>query len=83
MSEGESETAANRRWLIGLSITVLFGVFGAVMAFLAYSDRGDRGDSRQAPGSSPTSKPTTEPASPAPSDPVPAPDHKGKGHKDN
>ena len=75
MSEGESETAANRRWLIGLSITVLFGVFGAVMAFLAYSDRDD---SPRAPASSPTSKPTSEPAA----EPPPASDDKGKGHKD-
>jgi hypothetical protein len=28
-----------RRWLIGIGISLLFGIFGAVMALLNYSDR--------------------------------------------
>ncbi|MBA3456919.1 MAG: hypothetical protein H0T42_27770 [Deltaproteobacteria bacterium] len=72
MVEGQSETSANRRWLIGLSITVLFGVFGAVMAYLAYADR----NSSRPAASSPASKPASEPAS------EPGPGDKGQGHKD-
>lgn len=69
-----SDVAAQRRWLITIMITVLFGGFGAVMAYLTYADRQD---SPRSPASSPTSRPTTEPATPAP-----ASDDKGKGHKD-
>lgn len=29
----------NRRWLIGVSISVAFGLFGVVMALLSYSHR--------------------------------------------
>lgn len=29
----------NRRWLVGIAISLLFGLFGAVMALLNYSDR--------------------------------------------
>jgi hypothetical protein len=28
-----------RRWLIGIGISLLFGIFGAVMAVLSYSER--------------------------------------------
>lgn len=31
--------AEHRRWLIGLSISIAFGTFGAVMAWLSYSAR--------------------------------------------
>jgi hypothetical protein len=29
----------NRRWLIGLGISVAFGLFGVVMALLSYAER--------------------------------------------
>jgi hypothetical protein len=29
----------NRRWLIGIGISVAFGLFGVVMALLSYADR--------------------------------------------
>lgn len=40
-TDGETPKAVleHRRWLIGISITVVFGIFGVVMALLAYSDR--------------------------------------------
>jgi hypothetical protein len=40
MTISETDAAANRRWLIGLSITLVFGIFGAVMALLRYADQG-------------------------------------------
>jgi hypothetical protein len=30
----------SRRWLIGIAISVFFGLFGVVMALLSYSERG-------------------------------------------
>jgi hypothetical protein len=33
------DAQANRRWLIGIGITLVFGIFGAVMAVLSYSNR--------------------------------------------
>jgi hypothetical protein len=32
------DVRANRRWLIGITITLVFGMFGAVMAILAYTN---------------------------------------------
>jgi len=34
-----AEARDNRRWLIGVGISVSFGLFGVVMALLAYSER--------------------------------------------
>ncbi|CAN5673647.1 hypothetical protein BH09MYX1_BH09MYX1_27750 [soil metagenome] len=34
-------TTENRRWLIGISISVAFGLFGAVMALLSYRAKVD------------------------------------------
>jgi len=45
MSTKEEETAPstdalkNRRWLIGIGISVFFGLFGVVMALLSYSQK--------------------------------------------
>ena len=45
MSTKDEETAPrtqapeNRRWLVGIGITVFFGLFGVVMALLSYSHR--------------------------------------------
>jgi len=40
-SEGSpsSDATENRRWLIGISISIVFGIFGVVMALLSYSER--------------------------------------------
>lgn len=32
-----SDARAHRRWLIGIGITLVFGLFGAIMALLAYT----------------------------------------------
>lgn len=45
-----SKDLEHRRWLIGIGISVLFGLFGVVMALLNYSGR---------------AKPATAPAGPA------------------
>ncbi len=34
-----ADALADRRWLIGIGVTILFGLFGVVMALLAYRDR--------------------------------------------
>jgi hypothetical protein len=36
---GELERRNDRRWLIGVSISVVFGTFGVVMALLGYLHR--------------------------------------------
>ena len=41
-AEDAHAVASDRRWLIGISISIFFGLFGAVMAVLAYRDRGGR-----------------------------------------
>ena len=35
----DDDARANRRWLIGIGITLAFGIFGAVMAILGYSSK--------------------------------------------
>jgi hypothetical protein len=35
-----SEARDHRRWLIGVGISLVFGLFGMVMALLSYSGRG-------------------------------------------
>ncbi len=44
----ELDARDNRRWLIGVSISVAFGLFGVVMALLSYSHR-----SSATPGAAP------------------------------
>jgi hypothetical protein len=50
----------NRRWLIGVAISVAFGLFGVVMALLTYSHRTSR---------TPSAAPT--PAARSPGHPAP------------
>ena len=84
----ESEAAAQRRWLITIVITVLFGGFGAVMAYLSYANSSKpsasstTGSSR-ASGASPSGGPPVAPPAAEPSsEGVSADPHKGKPDKD-
>jgi hypothetical protein len=43
----------SRRWLIGVAISIVFGVFGAVMALLSYAHRTAAPDGAAAPAPSP------------------------------
>jgi hypothetical protein len=54
-----SEARDQRRWLIGLGITLVFGMFGVIMALLSYSERNRPGAS--SPAQSPAAR-HTEPA---------------------
>jgi len=54
-----SEARDHRRWLIGLGITLAFGMFGVIMALLSYSQRTPPGVS--APARSPAA-PHADPA---------------------
>lgn len=56
-----SDVAANRRWLIGILITLLFGGFGAVMAWLSYVRR-DKATSTPAARARPAAVTPSEPA---------------------
>ncbi|MDQ3300372.1 MAG: hypothetical protein M3619_27655 [Myxococcota bacterium] len=72
-----SDARAQRRWMIGIGITVLFGLFGAVMAVLAYTS------SQQTPGprgpAGPAGVSPDKSSAPSPA-PEPAPKNPGKGH---
>jgi len=57
---------AQRRWLIGLGITLVFGVFGAVMAVLAYTNDASAPVTRGADKSAPAPRQSTAPAAPDP-----------------
>jgi hypothetical protein len=73
-ASARSDARAQRRWLIGLTITVVFGIFGAVMALLAYTN-GSRGQATATPATASPRPSSPEPAtSPAPAEPD------GKGH---
>ena len=64
-----------RRWLIGIAITVTFGVFGAVMAVLAYT----RSTPTPTPARGPVTAPAVKaPAAPKPDRPAPNEDRGGK-----
>lgn len=66
----------HRRWLIGVGISIFFGLFGVVMALLTYSDRGKP----PPPPAAATAVPRAEPPSP-PDNPASSPGRgKGKGH---
>lgn len=70
------EARAHRRWLIGLAITITFGLFGAVMAVLAYTKiNGAPSPARRssAPAARPRGSAAPTPAAPAASTPAPAP----------
>ncbi|HUS28212.1 MAG TPA: hypothetical protein VMZ53_06880 [Kofleriaceae bacterium] len=62
-ASARSDAGAQRRWLIGIAITVVFGIFGAVMALLAYTNSSSAPPSR-VPGPSRASEPATTPPSP-------------------
>lgn len=57
---------ADRRWLIGIAISLVFGIFGAVMAVLSYTERNDAPAPRPGPAApaatAVTSSPTPPPA---------------------
>jgi hypothetical protein len=38
-NSARADARDNRRWLIGVGISVAFGLFGVVMALLSYADR--------------------------------------------
>jgi len=38
-SSALADARDNRRWLIGVGISIAFGLFGVVMALLSYADR--------------------------------------------
>jgi hypothetical protein len=61
---------ADRRWLIGISISLVFGIFGGVMTLLNYADR-SRSPAQVAPT---TAAPTR------PSEATPKKHAKGHGH---
>ena len=58
---GVRHAADQRRWLIGIGVTVVFGLFGVVMTLLSYSARGKP---RAAPAEA-TAAPVVAPAPPA------------------
>jgi hypothetical protein len=59
---------ADRRWLVGIAISLVFGTFGSVMAWLSYAGR-----SRAVPAAAAA----TAPPSPASE----APESRGRGNK--
>jgi hypothetical protein len=60
---------ANRRWFIGIGISLVFGLFGAVMALLSYADR-----------TTPPARPAVTVVAPAAAPAPPAQRGRGKGH---
>ncbi|CAN5790851.1 hypothetical protein BH11MYX2_BH11MYX2_07750 [soil metagenome] len=80
-ASSRGEARAHRRWLIGISITVVFGIFGAVMALLAYTNAKSAPPRPRGAIPSGTSAPAV--AAPAPSDEPRGKEHRkdhGKGH---
>lgn len=77
------DARAERRWLIGVGITVLFGIFGAVMAILAYtsstSSTSSSGTRTPAGSAAPAPTGSTVPAAPASETDSETPGG-GKGH---
>lgn len=76
MSGSRDEGAtADRRWLIGIAITLFFGLFGVVMALLSYSDRTKPSAPALTPSETtapPPAKPTMAPATPTTATVAPA-----------
>lgn len=71
-----AEAAAQRRWLITIVITILFGGFGAVMAYLSYANSNKPAAQRRG-----TSASTATPPPVAPPAGEPNRDTKGKPDK--
>ena len=61
----EDEARANRRWLIGVIISVVFGLFGVVMALLSYAEH-NKSSSTPAARSAPTPRDTNDAPGDAP-----------------
>lgn len=67
--------ADHRRWLIGICISLAFGIFSAVMAWLSYAER-----TRDPQPQQRRAAPAAEPAPAAPAGNPPTPGHgKGRG----
>lgn len=62
----------DRRWLIGIGITIIFGLFGAIMTWLSYDARAN--------ALAPLSRPAAVVPAPAPL-PTREPHHKGHGRE--
>ena len=78
-----AEARADGRWLIGIGITLIFGIFGAVMAVLSYSNKANDRDPPAAPAA--VAPATVAPGAVAPgggeAPASPAPRGHGKGKK--
>jgi hypothetical protein len=61
-SSAGASADTDRRWIIGIGISLVFGVFGAVMSLLAYHDRDKPPSQLSAPAATAT---TRAPATPA------------------
>lgn len=72
-SNSTSSTLTDRRWLIGIGITLAFGIFGVVMSILSYSDRNA--------SPAPLAAPTVTAGPTAPAGPTPKSHGKGHGHE--
>ncbi len=83
MGVNPDETAAHRRWLITIVITIVFGGFGAVMAYLSYVNSSKPSPSR-ASSSAPAKSTTVAPPAAEPSSDEKGTDRpgKGEGHRD-
>ena len=61
----DEASSADRRWFIGVAISLVFGLFGVVMALLAYADRNKPAPVAEPSAASTTvAKPTMAPAGP-------------------
>jgi hypothetical protein len=64
----ELDARDNRRWLIGVCISVAFGLFGVVMALLSYSHRTSTASGTPATHRSSATTPPRAPAASTPGD---------------
>lgn len=83
-----SDARAHRRWLIGIGITVVFGIFGAIMALLAYTKisapaarRAGAAVTRPAKASTATPTPTPDAMTTPATEPTQDDGKHGKGHR--
>lgn len=72
----KSNVLSDRRWLIGIGISIAFGLFGAVMALLSYADRNEK----HAPLGAPAA---TAPATTGEAASKPEPNGRGRGRGKN
>jgi hypothetical protein len=77
-----SEAAAQRRWLITIAITILFGTFGAVMTYLSYAKDAKPSSRSNATSGVPSAAPAAAPAE-KPAAAEPSSDDGDKGKHDN